>query len=302
MRVAIVPTGRMEWLALPEALHRSFPGHDFYAVPDTALYGSRGPHDGFTSCKISRSARPGDKVTDLLSVAAQEALGDSRRRKEAADLVVILEDLEPPNVDSPEEVLGYVRAAAVAHLNGVQSRAPRTAQVLRERVSFHLASPMIEAWLFGDRAALVRAGVPPDGKPVRLADAQALERFETQDPDYDLASRASCPRLKDKQKPKWLGPDRQRHPKGYLQWLCLDRDEPSCTSYSETEGGAQALRELRWAGVLEREMPFLAAMLEDLAYGLGADLGELKPRVELLAGSALTSITRAPQDKVLRNL
>lgn len=272
MRVAIVPTGRMEWLALPEALHRSFPGHDFYAVPDTALYGSRGPHDGFTSCKISRSARPGDKVTDLLSVAAQEALGDSRRRKEAADLVVILEDLEPPNVDSPEEVLGYVRAAVVAHLNGVQSRAPRTAQVLRERVSFHLASPMIEAWLFGDPPALKRAGVPA-GKQARLQDAKALERFATQDAEYEQATRLDCPRLSDNKKPKWLGPDRQRHPKGYLQWLCLDRDKPSCTSYSETEGGPGRCASCGGLGCSSARCPFWPRCSRTWPMGCGRTWG-----------------------------
>lgn len=276
MRVAIVPTGRMEWLALPEALQRLFPEHDFYSVPEQRAYDSGGPLNGFTSCVISPVAQPSDRVMELLAVAAQEALGD--RAKGAADLVLILEDLELANLDGSEVVLQHVAVAARQHLERVQQRAPRTRDALRDRVSFHLASPMIEAWLFGDRAALVRAGVPPDGKPVRLADTQALERFDTQDPDYDLASRASCPRLKEKQRPKWLGAARQRHPKGYLQWLCLDENAPSCTSYEETEGGARALRELRWAGVLEREMPLLAAMLEDLAYGLRADLGGRRGR------------------------
>lgn len=36
MRVAVIPTGRAEWRALPQALQTLFPDHEFYAVPTEA--------------------------------------------------------------------------------------------------------------------------------------------------------------------------------------------------------------------------------------------------------------------------
>jgi hypothetical protein len=307
MRVAVLPTGHMEWLALPAALQRLFPDHEFYAVPDQTQYESIGPRRGFTTSALQGKSCPvAGRATELVANAALEALGD--RHKDPADLVVVLEDLELCNEGQEEVVARYFRHAVKHHLadERVARHAKRTAQVLRDRVSFHLAVPMIESWLFADDEALRRAGVPP-GRTPRLRAEMELERFETADPEYALATQALCPHTPWQEKnarPKWSGEDRRRHPKGYLQWLCLDPTSKKCTTYAEAEGGAAALRDLAWERVSEREgISYLAAMLEDLGHALGGTpFDAMKKRIAQCAAAACTSITKAPRDKLLRNL
>jgi hypothetical protein len=57
MRVAILPTGRMEWNALPMALARLFPDHEFYSLPSQREIDSH-PHDfplaSFTSTRLRK--------------------------------------------------------------------------------------------------------------------------------------------------------------------------------------------------------------------------------------------------------
>ena len=64
--VALIPTGKMEHAALPPALTRLFPDHDFVAwPPETHL-------DGFTSEDVKRLAlaEPGPVPTNLDELAA----------------------------------------------------------------------------------------------------------------------------------------------------------------------------------------------------------------------------------------
>lgn len=81
-----------------------------------------------------------------------------------------------------------------------------------------------------------------------------------------------------KQRPKWLGAtDRRRHPKGYLQWLCRDGAEKTCTRYSEAADGAGValLKGFDWRRALTGHasaalrMRYLAAMVDDLSDALG---------------------------------
>ena len=150
MRVALVPTGRTEWHGMGAALARLFPAHDFYAVPSPEEMDSHPegfPCNGFTSSRLTKDAPLPEAARDLVERAAQEALGD--RRREAADLVVVIDDLELTNADQPEQVVRVFRKAVEQHLGGLGRHAVRTAAVLQEKVSFHLIVPMIEAWFFG---------------------------------------------------------------------------------------------------------------------------------------------------------
>lgn len=57
MRVAILPTGGLEWEALPDALQTLFPEHDFYSVPtreEVNAYGEDYPAPSFTSGDASK--------------------------------------------------------------------------------------------------------------------------------------------------------------------------------------------------------------------------------------------------------
>jgi hypothetical protein len=163
---------------------------------------------------------------------------------------------------------------------------------------------MVEAWFFGDRQALRHAGVPDDVDPI--LDGAGLEDFRTLDVQYDGAGEADCPRWvakgrKKTDRPKWLGNQRERHPKGYLQWLCRDGDAKNCTSYDESRRGTEALKQLDWQALAgNRGLGYLGAFVEDLADALC----EPVPLKLLSAGepSPVTSWSRRPRAHVLRQL
>jgi hypothetical protein len=308
MRVALIPTGRTEWHGLPVAFHHLFPQHDFYVLPGEPLFRSmRGPFNGFTSTTLTERHEREDvphHATELVGLAAREALGNGHDR-EAADVVVVLDDLELANRHQPDRVMRVFRRAVERHLDGLQGARRRTEIALRERVSFHLIVPMIEAWFFGDPQALRVAGVP-DGV-VPILDGAGLEDFHTMDMFYEVADESACPcwiarGRKKADRPKWLGAQRERHPKGYLQWLCLDGGAKGCTSYDESGKGAEALKQLDWDVLLANpRLPYLGALLEDLAGALGARLPLPWPPI-FPDDPPTTRLPMRPHDHVLRNL
>lgn len=314
MRVAILPTGRTEWHGLPQALSRLFPDHEFYSIPtrdEIYSYPKRFPYDGFTSRDLTEQdlAAPPGNALRLVARAAQEALGD--RHADAAELVVIFDDVELVNVGQESRIMAVMHAAVIQHLEKLSSPIVRekTQAALREKVSFHIAKPMIEGWFFADRHALSVAGVPPALQP-RLLAGNDPEAFETDDPDYLAADEGCCPgwqglpnSRRGKLKPKWLGAsNRERHPKGYLQWLCRSADAPNCTCYSESEGGGRALADIDWPSLLNRNpahFSYLRALIEDLAHGLGC-----QPNFQSAPPLPQTASVLGIQvrDPVLRNL
>lgn len=314
-RVALVPTGRMEWHSLATALQRLFPRHSFYALPDRALFESNdGPYSGFTSNRLQTTAATPVKARELVQVSAQEALGDTRR--DAADIVVIVDDVELENSDQIHVIVDVMRRAVQEHLNSLTKGHIRTqtAAALRERVSFHLAAPMTEAWLFADSTALTVAGVSKSTTVQFNQNTTDPEAFVTSDAGYLGATAAACPGLaarnahghrKLARGPAWLSTtlDRARHPKGYLQWLCIAPNMKSCTAYSESRGGAEALKGLDWtalANLPKRHLPLLRALIEDLADALGDPPSEaLGPPTSTQPTSLLPSAKRG---RVLRNI
>ena len=196
-----------------------------------------------------------------------------------------------------------------SHLDSVQlGIRNRTREALGAKVSFHLIAPMIEAWFFADPEALLRAGVPAETE-VYFEDSTDPEAFVTADGAYLAATESTCPAFvalapgrKKKLRPKWIGSlQRERHPKGYLQWLCRAPAERSCTNYSETKTGGVALAEIHWEVLLNRpseQFRFLRALVENLEDGLGCC-----PTVPVGEGaSLLTARSAVPQHAVLRNL
>jgi len=312
MRVALLVTGRTEWHGLPGALGRLFPGHEFYAVPtpeEVQSYPDRFPCTGFTSTLLTlhQEQSAPESARELVGRAAQEAMGDGRRYL-AADIVMVLDDLELHNRHQPARVAQVFRRAVSEHLAGLQGARARTAAMLQAKVSFHIIVPMIEAWFFEDRGALTTAGMPPVATP--LLAAQDVEAFQTNDPAYLAATEAACPcwaiTRKKPTRPKWLGDlPREHHPKGYLQWLCLDGAKKNCTTYDETEGGGNALRGLDWASVLAQpaaQSRYLRAFLADLADGLGQSPTTGAVAEDPGAPAPVTRMSARPQAHVLRNL
>lgn len=269
------------------------------------------PYDGFTSSDAARLLGARNNADRLIERAAAAALGDGKGRRDALDLVVILDDVELCNAHQVDAVVGVVREAVARHLERVEARGgdvARTRRVLRERVSFHLAMPMIEAWLFADASALARAGVSSQ-RPARWADRCDPEAFETDDPEYDADDGSACAswaaersaKRKQKNTPLWLkASPRQRHPKAYLAWLCCDPKRKTCSSYRESHEGAAALRGLAWERLLGEpgHCQYARAMLEDIAWALGVELRDVW-RGEC---DVETTLARDAREFVLRNL
>ena len=165
------------------------------------------------------------------------------------DFVFVLDDVELDNDNQIPVVLDHVRAAFDSALATATVAEIRK---VRDRVSFHLARPMIEAWLFPDPAALATAQA--SGKNLWDSTSDA-ERFAVTDSAYMEWFEANQPRSP-------LNP--QQHPKWYLKFLSDQR-------YSEARDGALALAGLDWTLVPQTppHMGYLHALLDDLGRACG---------------------------------
>jgi hypothetical protein len=254
-RVGLIVTGKCEEKGLGDSLGRIFPDATFEVLAQV---------ESFTSADLQML--PESPVPTTLQKFAARIVAEVKDGTH--DLVVAIDDLEILNAPHPEVVARRVRDAVRVHLDRHPwpSAAARDKAVrrVRENGSFHLLAPMVEAYFFADPAALAHAGATRSSK-VNAA-ALDLEAFVTDDPDY-LAQ----PDVPHRQKLKsWAIPERARHPKHYLRFLC-EPANPYTRRYVETEGGAAALRELAWKHVFAHaERTRLArALFEDIADRLG---------------------------------
>jgi hypothetical protein len=310
MRVALLPTGKMELAGLPPALKSIFPTHDFYAICMRPQ--DNEPFDGFTSSRVAPDAPNGNLDKIVEQMAAELVPG---RGGDAPHLLIVVDDLEVVNRDQPAAVVAAFRRATVRHVEGLrlQERNPRLANEVRDallaKASFHLAVPMVEAWLFADPGAPRNAGVPPERLPPSWEAARDPEDFATQDPVYLADDCSACtvwralqpPKKQKDHNPFWHNKEhRDVHPKAFLAWLCRDPEKKSCSRYRETHEGANALRNLDWTAALRNpeHCTYLRAMVEDLADGLGE-----RPAFPLDGhASPLTSHRERRDPQVLRNI
>lgn len=273
-RVALVTTGKLELSGLHTALQIAFAGHQFIPV----ALPSGEPHHGFTSCTV-RPLQPDDVLSHAAALlqAALEVLVPEEPVALVADLAIVLDDLELENVGNEDQVIGHMRESArrvIADARGAATP-DRVATLLRERVSFHLAVPMVESWLFGDHSALA-SEVPGARLPTRLEEGRDPEDFLVVDPAYLADDGSDCLRWHaigqpSRWKPGWLKEARERHPKHYLQWLFKDATQASCARFMETQEGARILERLSWGTVLSNPAwyPYLRAMMDDISQCLG---------------------------------
>ncbi len=254
-RVGLIVTGKCEREGLGASLQRIFPDAEFEVLAHV---------DSFTSADLK--VIPESPVPTVLQKFAARLVAEVE--SDPPDLVVAIDDLELINTPHPELVAGRVRDAVRLHLERHSWRTLATrekvAERVRERCSFHLLAPMVESYFFAEPAALVRAGT----SRASLVDATAidLEAFVTNDPDY--LAHADVPH---RQKLKsWATPERARHPKHYLRFLC-EPTNPHTRRYVESEGGAAALRELAWGQVFAHaeRVRFARALFEDIVERLG---------------------------------
>lgn len=289
-RVALIVTGQAEHRALHLSLQRYFPDVQF-----EPQY-----RDSFTSIPLPAAPtfnpeRP--SLVEKLATALVAAV-DPGRTGEPADLAVLVDDLELANTGAPERVVRHLRMAVADH---VQRRWPsadrrdRCLQLLQARCSFHLLAPMLEAYFFGEPAALRRAGAQ---REPQLDGARDLEDFEASDPDYlAFCQRGAQEAGPPRPSPAWAA-DPARHPKRYLQFLC-DPTGRNPRAYQETKGGCEALRSLDWHGVLARRehVLFGRAFLVDLAHALGRD-----DLVQQWRGPLHPLTSYEGRDRILRNI
>jgi hypothetical protein len=265
--IALIVTGDLEREGMKASLEAVFPDVDFRVEQVSPITSS--PLSLLPQERVLKKDNPAWRLVDRLwrSVTKLRSPDDIT----AADYAMAIDDIELCNLrphGDPSHITALVRTVAQRFLD---DRYPDPterefgAQALREKCSFHLLSPMIEAYFFGEQAALHRAGVP-EGRPV-LRKAGDLEDFQAEDPAYAAPSSVLWQQQRAKRLGGGLRLDPDRHPKDYLSFL-RDAHTPSPR---EKVRGADALKPLAWPGLTTNpaELPFLRALFEDIAEALG---------------------------------
>lgn len=309
-KIQLLVTGKAEYLGLHTSLMRVFPAeivcvkNPEYAEPQ-----------GFTSstvkpwAELDASAREGSTLVSFARALVAEAYPG--RHGTAPDLVVGIDDLELGNDERPEQVVHSLRDAIRAHVEANWSGGSRERVFarLRAHCSFHLLRPMLEAYFFGEAAALDRAGrvanrasrfSREDCDPERFLVAPALdpEYHAIAEPPYTPTRRRSVRR---KEKDDWRRSPgkRAQHPKKYVDFLC-DAHGDGQSLYAEATGGVRALGEMDWREVMRREdqVAYIQALFVDIA-----QLATPRPEYQFLRErSPVCATWPPPRDSLLRNL
>lgn len=300
-KVRLVVTGQLEHRALAPALGRLFPQADFAPSVLPAAKDLR----GFTSARVDPAAIADQAKAAIVDGLVDDLAGALRGpRREEADLVVLIDDLELANRGNEARVLQAVREAVHRHLARRGDKG-HFADLFRERASVHFFDPMVEAYLIASTSSRGVISIDENVRHRRDVGAESFEVLRDADPTYFDEALGEC---SDGRSPKgrrcpWQYPaeERARHPKAYLKYL--RRGSPPrqfCSDYKETEQGVAALAALQWSEALETPdtVPFLDALVEDLSQTLGP------PALEgwVPCGRAWTSLARAPLSRVMRNV
>lgn len=235
-RIRFIVTGVVEHKAIVPSLSRLFPNK---TANDEAVewLPPRKTMAGTTNRLRAESLDVGMK--DLArAMVAETWEGEDRK---PADLVIVVDDVELHNFDQQSLICEKFREAVEVEFARRASSMKQAAystddlrERVRERCSFHLLCPMVEAYLFADREALTRAGCAVDVAP-RFT-SPPYEDFECCDPTW-------LPRCDEKNRtmarlyPWWR---EQRHAKHYLEHLVEQNGE----LYTETIQGKEALASL----------------------------------------------------------
>ncbi|HMV67184.1 MAG TPA: hypothetical protein PKA64_10065 [Myxococcota bacterium] len=219
---------------------------------------------------LTPGAAPDVHMSKAANMLAQTVLHGVRLGEDAADLVLLVGDVELNNLDQRPRIAEHMRAALDRETSrpGASEALPGA---LRDRCSYHLLCPMMDALLFGDDDALTRAGVPAH-TPLHLADPD-VERFEARHPT-------------------WNTPDR-RHAKKYLQFLA---GRTTRGGYTVQRAG-DALAHLNWPGVPAH--PTATALLRSMFHDLASWFEVQSP---LGPGPGEPTTWPPPSSRRLRNL
>lgn len=300
-RVVLITTGSMEELAFPRSLARLFPEHQFIALPRMDSFTSATLPPNYAQLREKRSRLNIEKFATKM--VGQIAGG--RRDDPRADFVIGIEDMELCNAAAPEHITGALRDA-VDHSLANWGDAPtrkRLGDQVRSRCSFHLMTPMTEAYFFADPAALARATAPAPDHPCQFDPSTCdVEAFHVDDPAY-----VDAPLVPKQQRERhdWRCEDRQGHPKRYVAYLTDPRLDGKAR-YAETTHGRDALADLDWPAIVRGDRSpavarFARSLLADLVDMLGPSAS--CPELDALPVADCHPLTWPPPNgHLLRNL
>lgn len=292
LTISLLVTGVTEHTGLPDSLRQVFPSARF-------RIGNGGRRlDGFTSHRLKPLTGPRPRAESYLDEFAARLVAETYpgRDGKPADLIVGVDDLELENMDQPELVVRLLREAVQAHVERSfqgNTRA-RVYERLQNHCSFHLLKPMVEAYFFGEPAALDRAGRALERTCLFGAESCDVEDFAVDDPAYMQVAEAA----NDKRDWRHGRQQRPRHPKKYLQFLC-DPAGDGKTTYRESRGGAEALKRLAWEQVLRPgHVAYARALLADIA----REVAPAPPVQAVLESTSPCATWPPPRQPLLRNL
>lgn len=222
--ISLLVTGKTELLALADSLAQVFRADFRYANPLSAdperyLRGFTSPDlRNVSGKKVSPESDLGWFVAHLVGGAFPG------RHGKPPDLMIGLDDLEVHNAHQADLAVRLVRDAVRDHVERSFSGPvrDRVYQRLREHCSFHLLKPMVEAYFFGEPAALDRAGVPPRRASEFDPAACDPEDFHVSDAGYMTVPEPPRPKRRNSTyKNDWRRQQETRpyHPKKYLKYL-----------------------------------------------------------------------------------
>lgn len=254
-KIQLIVTGDLEKLALHTTLAEHFPDvrngkHVGWARPRKTY--------GATSRPLGPPGQAIGTMKGLALAAIVEAeLGGTGV---PADLVVVVDDGEVGNMHDGANVVAHFRLAMTEVINARAPGPPANhalRQLVREKISYHLLMPMVEAHFFVGRPSLSACGVLAGVAP-KLANTD-VEKFESTDPAW-LPECVASNIERQGSAPWWR---HECHPKHYLQHL-VDRSGGGI--YEETSASAQkALALVDWQLNAGADAQFARSLFEDLA-------------------------------------
>lgn len=180
-RIKLIVTGDMEKAALHQSLKRFFPDN---RNNEAVIWDTPRKAQCVTSYPLkplSSEVSPSSPMIELAKAMVAEAIAG--KKGEAADLVIVIDDVELGNLGQEAVIAEHFSAAVnrvIAEKNHDANTEDRLRRELKTKCSFHLLKPMVEAYLFGDSAALELAGVPNGVNPY-LVHPSDVEQFESND-------------------------------------------------------------------------------------------------------------------------
>lgn len=263
-RIKLIVTGDMEKAVLHQSLKRYFPDNRnskgvIWDTPRKAQCVTSSPLR-----PLAAGASPSNPMIELAKAMVAEAI--TGKRGEAADLVIVIDDVELGNLGQEAVIAEHFCAAVnkvIQSKNFDLSEENRWRNEIQQKCSFHLLKPMVEAYLFGDPVALRLAGVPNGVNPC-LVHSTDVEQFESNDALWLPICQTENAQKQLQNKPWWRN---ERHPKRYLEHLTERGQE----TYEETKHGKNALVELDWLNVpkCQQDIPIFRSLFEDISEWFG---------------------------------